>query len=67
MGDTDPKADVLRALATTLSAKVRALLRMPSDPREVYELVASQGARRVRACILGVRAMWSSPPCKPAR
>ena len=25
-----------------------------SDPREVYELVASQGARRVRACILGV-------------
>ena len=25
-----------------------------SDPREIYELVANQGARRVRACILGV-------------
>lgn len=24
------------------------------DPREVYELVANQGARRLRACILGV-------------
>ena len=25
-----------------------------SDPRDIYELVANQGARRVRACILGV-------------
>lgn len=25
-----------------------------TDPREVYELIANQGARRVRACILGV-------------
>ena len=25
-----------------------------SDPRDVYELVANQGARRLRACILGV-------------
>lgn len=25
-----------------------------TDPREVYELVANQGARRLRACILGV-------------
>ena len=24
------------------------------DPREIYELVANQGARRLRACILGV-------------
>lgn len=25
-----------------------------SDPRDIYELVANQGARRVRACILGI-------------
>jgi hypothetical protein len=25
-----------------------------SDPRDIYELAANQGARRVRACILGV-------------
>lgn len=25
-----------------------------SDPRDIYELVANQGARRLRACILGV-------------
>lgn len=25
-----------------------------SDPRDIYELIANQGARRVRACILGV-------------
>lgn len=25
-----------------------------SDPRDIYEMVANQGARRVRACILGV-------------
>lgn len=25
-----------------------------TDPRDIYELVANQGARRVRACILGV-------------
>jgi len=25
-----------------------------TDPREIYELVANQGARRLRACILGV-------------
>lgn len=25
-----------------------------NDPRDIYELVANQGARRVRACILGV-------------
>jgi hypothetical protein len=25
-----------------------------SDPRDVYELVANQGARRLRACILGI-------------
>src|SRR5574340_188946 len=25
-----------------------------SDPRDIYELVANQGARRLRACILGI-------------
>ena len=25
-----------------------------TDPRDIYEMVANQGARRVRACILGV-------------
>ena len=29
-------------------------VRRLEDPRDIYELVANQGARRVRACILGV-------------
>lgn len=28
--------------------------RLLTDPRDIYEMVANQGARRVRACILGV-------------
>jgi hypothetical protein len=28
--------------------------KMLTDPRDIYELVANQGARRLRACILGV-------------
>jgi len=28
------------------------------DPRDVYELIANQGARRLRACILGVIPAW---------
>ena len=29
-------------------------LKMLDDPRDIYEVVANQGARRLRACILGV-------------
>jgi hypothetical protein len=32
----------------------RAGVKELSDPRDVYELVANQGARRLRACILGI-------------
>lgn len=28
------------------------------DPRDIYEMVANQGARRLRACILGVIPAW---------
>lgn len=34
--------------------KARGQLHALTDPREIYELTANQGARRVRACILGV-------------
>ncbi|MFS1511728.1 hypothetical protein VQL36_04725 [Chengkuizengella sp. SCS-71B] len=34
--------------------KVKQQLKKYTDPRDIYELVAGQGARRVRACILGV-------------
>lgn len=32
----------------------RKIAKQLTDPRDVYELVANQGARRLRACILGV-------------
>lgn len=34
--------------------KARGQISKLDDPREVYELVANQGARRLRSCILGV-------------
>ncbi len=34
--------------------KARGQLTVLTDPRDVYELTANQGARRLRACILGV-------------
>lgn len=34
--------------------KARGKLSKLDDPRDIYEMVANQGARRVRACILGV-------------
>jgi len=34
--------------------KAKGKLNKLDDPRDVYEMVANQGARRVRACILGV-------------
>ncbi|MGG3624368.1 hypothetical protein ABES25_12505 [Bacillus gobiensis] len=34
--------------------KARGNISKLTDPRDIYEMVANQGARRVRACILGV-------------
>lgn len=34
--------------------KARGNLNTLDDPREIYEMVANQGARRMRACILGI-------------
>lgn len=34
--------------------KARGQVNKLTDPRDIYEMVANQGARRVRACILGV-------------
>lgn len=34
--------------------KARGSITKLTDPRDIYELVANQGARRVRACVLGV-------------
>ena len=34
--------------------KARGKVNQLDDPRDIYEMVANQGARRVRACILGV-------------
>ncbi|ANB83312.1 hypothetical protein [Bacillus amyloliquefaciens] len=34
--------------------KARGSITKLDDPRDIYEMVANQGARRVRACILGV-------------
>lgn len=36
------------------SRKANGKLQKLTDPRDIYELVANNGARRVRACILGV-------------
>lgn len=34
--------------------KARGEIKNLNDPRDIYELVANQGARRLRACILGI-------------
>jgi hypothetical protein len=34
--------------------KAKGIINRLEDPRDIYELVANQGARRVRACILGI-------------
>lgn len=36
------------------SRKARGQIKKLDDPRDIYELVANNGARRVRACILGI-------------
>lgn len=36
------------------SRQARGQLQKITDPRDIYELVASSGARRVRACVLGI-------------
>lgn len=36
------------------SRMARGKLQKLTDPRDIYELVASSGARRVRACVLGI-------------
>lgn len=36
------------------SRQARGKLQKITDPRDIYELVASSGARRVRACVLGI-------------
>src|SRR5690625_2707230 len=36
------------------SRKARGKIRKLDDPRDIYELVANNGARRLRACILGI-------------
>lgn len=34
--------------------KAKGTIKRLDDPRDIYEIVANQGARRVRACILGI-------------
>lgn len=36
------------------SRKARGTIKKLDDPRDIYELVANNGARRLRACILGI-------------
>ncbi|WP_342577724.1 hypothetical protein [Psychrobacillus sp. FSL K6-2843] len=36
------------------SRQAKGTLQKLTDPRDIYELVASSGARRVRACVLGI-------------
>lgn len=36
------------------SRQARGSIQKITDPRDIYELVASSGARRVRACVLGI-------------
>lgn len=36
------------------SIKTRTGMKLLDDPRDIYELVANNGSRRVRACILGI-------------
>jgi len=52
----DMETNVRRTIQFTVphARKARGQMTQLTDPRDIYEMVANQGARRLRACILGV-------------
>lgn len=52
----DLETNTRRSMVFTVKheRKAKGSIQRLDDPRDIYELVANQGARRVRACILGV-------------
>lgn len=52
--DLENNVRVTKVFQVAHSRAARGSIMKLTDPRDVYELTANQGARRVRACILGV-------------
>ena len=52
--DLETNARQVRVFQVKHERHTRAGTKKLTDPRDVYEMVANQGARRLRACILGV-------------
>lgn len=52
--DLETNTRQTRVFAVKHERKASGSIKRLEDPRDIYELVANQGSRRVRACILGV-------------
>jgi len=52
--DLESNTRVTKIFTVKHERKAKGIIKKLDDPRDIYELVANQGARRLRACILGV-------------
>lgn len=52
--DLETNSRQVKVFSVPHKRKARGEITTLSDPRDIYELVANQGARRLRACILGI-------------
>jgi hypothetical protein len=52
--DLETNTRQTKVFAVKHERKAQGQIKRLDDPRDIYEMVANQGARRVRACILGI-------------
>ena len=52
--DLESNTRVTKTFTVSHARKSGDTIKVLTDPRDIYEMVANQGARRMRACILGV-------------
>lgn len=52
--DLETNTEVTREFTVSHSLKAKGQIKTLSDPRDIYEMVANQSQRRVRACILEI-------------
>ena len=52
--DLETNTRQTKVFAVKHERKAQGVIKKLDDPRDIYEMIANQGARRLRACILGV-------------
>lgn len=52
--DLETNTRQTKIFAVKHERKAQGMIKKLDDPRDIYELIANQGARRLRACILGI-------------